>query len=104
MDDPQSAAVASSSTAAASKLDSMSKDELTKLVKKYTVLQKRNKNKIEQLTSKINKFWASALDINCKRNSKDMSKDSIVTARKSFGINEGNILNASSIENSKNKV
>jgi hypothetical protein len=56
MDDPQSAAVASSSTAAASKLDSMSKDELTKLVKKYTVLQKRNKNKIEQLTSKINKF------------------------------------------------
>jgi hypothetical protein len=33
-----------------------------------------------------------------------MSKDSIVTARKSFGINEGNILNASSIENSKNKV
>jgi hypothetical protein len=30
-----------------------------------------------------------------------MSKDSIVTARKSFGINEDNILNASSIENSK---
>jgi GRIP and coiled-coil domain-containing protein 2 len=56
MDDPQSAAVASSSTAAASKLDSMSKDELTKLVKKYTVLQKQNKTKIEELTSKLTNF------------------------------------------------
>jgi hypothetical protein len=45
MDDPQSAAVASSSTAGASKLDSLSKDKLTKLVKKYNVERFQLKNK-----------------------------------------------------------
>ena len=41
---------------------------------------------------------ASVTEIN--RNSKDMSKDSILTSRNSFGINVSHILNASSIENS----
>ena len=77
MDDPQSAAVASSSTAAASKLDSMSKDELTKLVKKYTVLQKQNKTKIEELTSKLTNFENDLknvmLGISLKINSSEVS-------------------------------
>jgi hypothetical protein len=56
MGNPQSAAVASSSTAATSKLDSMSKDELTKLVIKFIFLQKQNKTKIEESTSKLTNF------------------------------------------------